>query len=610
MNYYKPLLVFLFFCSTANAAQPDPYVIFLKYYQTIGGLDRLKAIKTTYTKGNKTIDSLNGHFEEWSESPTRYRTEENYDFITQVTGDNGLNAWSKDFNDNVLVLKDTESRQRRQINSLINKFNHIQPNSKYFSLSYQEAITPHNKQFHTIKMTNHINQDIIWYYFDVSTSLLTKTVTKQANIETHTQYTDYRMIDDNIMIPFRIDSKIKPRNRHESTTIKEFHVNPIIPKSYFSIPSENHNLIHFKYENKTEKTPFHLSDNLIYLPIKLAGREKLWIVDSGASHSLIDEDYAKQLGYTIHPGIKGFGFGGTFNLSYVKLPSYGTQDIQIKQQTIYSLKGLAQRFNSPQAIGILGYDFLSHFVVKIDYANHDIYLYDNRTFHYKGHGDIINAPLKYNTFSLPVTLDNTFSGNWSLDLGAYDSSLHYSFAKKHALLQRKGLETISAGIKNILLERTVKFDSLSIGSYKIQSTYINIPLNKGLGTEASGELAGNLGNSILRHFVIYLDYKNQQIILEPGKNFSKTFPQNLTGLTIGYDDDEKIPFVAHISPESPASKANLIIGDDIVAINNTPTTNIEALATIQKIFLSPACNSLQLTIRRDKQQHITSLSCY
>ncbi|NOQ76493.1 MAG: hypothetical protein GQ475_01620, partial [Methylococcaceae bacterium] len=124
------------------------------------------------------------------------------------------------------------------------------------------------------------------------------------------------------------------------------------------------------------------------------------------------------------------------------------------------------------------------------------------------------------------------------------------------------------------------------------------------------ELAGNLGNSILRHFVIYLDYKNQQVIIEPGKNFNKSLPINLTGLTIGYSDEEKLPFVAHISPESPAARVNLKIGDDIIAINELPTINTGTLADIQKFLLSPACHSIQLTIRRNDVIHVTELKCH
>jgi len=609
MNFIFVLFSFLFFLSSANAELTDPYAVYHKYYKAIGGLNRLKKITSSYTTGEKTVDQLAGHFKEWAKHPISYKTEENYRFITQFSGDNGHDAWNKDFNGNILVLKDKESRQRRQINKLLNQYEHLNRESSHFSLSYQGQAEVNNKPVHIVKMTNEINKDISWSYFDRDSFLLVKSVDKQPDIEIHTLYQDYRLTDGDIRIAFRTSSEILPRNKHESIVINEFYANPKLPEDTFKIPPESLSTISLKQGTNAE-IPFYLKDNLIYMPVWLNGQENLWIVDSGASHSLIDEDYAKQSGLVIHPGIKGFGFGGTFDLSYVKLPSYGPQNVQIENQTVYAFKGLTQRFGSPKIIGILGYDFLSRFVVKIDYAEQSIALYENSHFNYKGNGKLISAPLKYNTFSLPVTLDKQFSGYWSIDLGAYDASLHYSYAKTNQLLQRKGLETISAGVGGVIVERTVKFDSLSIVGYEIQPAYINIPLSKGSGSSSKGESAGNLGNSILGRFVIYLDYKNQQVIIEPGKHFNKATAQNLTGLTIGYSDEDQLPFVAHISPESAAAEANLVPGDDIVAINGLAAAEIGTLTEVRGIFLSPVCQSIQLMIRRNNVMHSTALACH
>jgi len=610
MNYLFVPFAFLLSLSLANAEQTDPYAIYLKYYQTIGGLEALKKIKTTYTEGQQTVDHLNGTFKGWTKYPIQYRSEENFNIFKQYSGDNGRQAWDQDFNGNVVLIKDEESLKRRKISLLVSDYQHINRDSRHFSLSYQGKAEINQTPVHIVKMSNDINKDIILHYFDIDHFLLLKTVKKQGDIETHSLYKNYRQADGNIMMAFRIESEVKPRNKHETIIISKFQANPEIPENYFSIPAENHKSISFKEDAVEESIPFTLSDNLIYLPVQLKGKESLWIVDSGASHSVIDEDYAKQLGLTIHPGIKGFGFGGTFDLSYVKLPSYGPKNVQLENQTVYALKGLSQRFSSPKAVGILGYDFLSRFIVKIDYAKQHLVLYQHHGFNYTGSGSVINAPLKNNTFSLPVILDNKLQANWAIDLGAYDVSIHYPYAKKNNLLQRKGLETISAGIDGILLERTIKFDSLSIGPYSIQPAYINVAVNKGSGSGGDGELAGNLGNSVLGRFVLYLDYKNQQIILEPGENFNKVRPQNLTGVTLSYSDEDQLPFIAHISPDSPAMKADFEPGDDIVAINGLSTTEIGELAQVQNYFLTPGCETMQLIIKHKGVLHTTELECY
>lgn len=508
------LFLSLFFSSIIHATETDPYLIYNKYYQAIGGLENLKAIKTSYTQGSIQTDHLTGHFKEWSSTPLRYRLEENYHIITHLSGDDGQHAWARDTNGKVLVIKDKESIQRRQLTKLLEEFNHLKRDSPFFSLSYEGKTSINKQTVHIIKMTNTINNDVSWLYFNSKDFLLVKEIEKQPDIEVHTSYQDYRPADGGILIAYRTHSEINPRDKHRNTVISEFKANPDIPEAYFSTPAEALSAIQFNDNQNVNSTPFQLINNLIYLPLQLQGRQAWWILDSGASLSLIDEDYATQLNLVSHPGIKGFGYGGNFDLSYVKLPSYGTQGVQIKNQTIYSLKGLADNFKSPQAMGILGYDFLSRFVVKIDYAKQLISLYNNEHFQYHGNGTRFTAPIKYNTFTLPVTLDGQYRGQWSIDLGAYDASLSYDYAAKHNLLQRTGEEIISQGLSSTITERAVKFNSLTIGPYQLDPVVINIPVSKQSSSSSHGELAGNLGNAILQHFVLYLDYKNQQVIIE------------------------------------------------------------------------------------------------
>jgi len=522
MPYKVLFLIFFLFISKLNANDVDPYVIFQNYYQSVGGLKNLKAIKTSYIEGQIRFDNLTGSFTEWSKTPIQYRLTEDFSILTRHSGDNGQQSWDKDNNGKVIVYKDKESQQRRQLNILMNNYVHINRDDPNFSMSYEGQTSLNNKAAHIVKMTNLINDDIYWYYFDMQNFLLIKLVEIQPDIEIHNNFLDYKKVDGNIKIPFNTETEIKPRNKHKSIIVEKFQANPKVPDDFFKTPSESLSSIVFKQGSRAENIPFVFNGTLIYFPIQVQGKQSLWVIDSGASLSLIDEDYAKELGLSIHPGIKGFGFGATFDLSYVKIPSYGPQDVQVKNQTIYAYKGLAQRFESSQAKGILGYDFLSRFVVKINYAAKLISFYSPQNFKYTGTGTTITAPLKYNTFSIPVLLENKFHGFWSIDLGAYDASLHYSYAKKHGLLERKGTESISTGINSTFTERNVKFNSLKLGPYTLSPVSINIPISKKTGVGSFGELAGNLGNSILRYFILYLDYQNQQIILEPVDNSSVT----------------------------------------------------------------------------------------
>ena len=225
---------------------------------------------------------------------------------------------------------------------------------------------------------------------------------------------------------------------------------------------------------------------------------------------------AKQLNLTIRGNIKGYGFGDLFELAFADIPAYRVGDIVFNSQTFFVVKDLTSRSYEPETAGILGYDFLSRFIVEIDYDNQLTTFYDPAEYNYSGDGVVIDAPLKYRTFTIPMTLDKQYKGKWSIDLGAHTSSVHYPFALQNNLLKRKGTETVSQGISGINYEETVQFDCLTIAGFQLDRPLITIPLERGKGATALGEIAGNLGNSTLRHFHLVLNYPEQKIIVSKG----------------------------------------------------------------------------------------------
>ena len=97
-----------------------------------------------------------------------------------------------------------------------------------------------------------------------------------------------------------------------------------------------------------------------------------------------------------------------------------------------------------------------------------------------------------------------------------------------------------------------------------------------------GQLAGNLGNSLFRHFVLYLDYDRQQVIVEKGENFGKDFPGDRSGLQLWRP--EEACEALYVSPGTPAEEAGLREGDIVVAINGVDVDRIGRLIEIRELF--------------------------
>ena len=590
--------VFLLLTLTCHAPDSltDPRAIFLKHYEAVGGLERLKQIKSGYIEGKTTFDGLEGRFRTWEEIPLKYRLEEDYTVIKQIFGDNGKASWSVDPNGKVQIHRDEETIKRRKVKALLEVYDHMEPGTKNFIFTYEGNRLAGNVECHVIKMANIINDDYTLFFINKENYYAVKTIIKQPDVEIHTLYSDYRRIEG-ILIPFHEETEILPREKKETVHLERYDFNVKADSALFEPPSKD--IEDFKFANgeNSANIPFTFVENNIYLPVTINGETRLWLLDNGASMSIIDADYAIKLGLKPEGEIKGFGIASVFDFSFVTLPGYQVGDIHFNSQKIFSYKGLSDRLYDSDIVGIMGHDFLSRFVVKIDYASRILSFYHPDRFEYKGGGRVVDAPLRNKIFSLPAIVDEKYNGRWTLDIGAFDVSFHYPYTKENGLLSLKGVERISADLGGQHGERTIRFKMMELGGYKVLNPLINIPLNMGKGSNVSREIIGNIGNSLLRHFTVYLDYKRQQVIIEKGKEFESRFPEDKSGMLIG-KTGSGLPEIVLVAPGTPADKAGFLKGDIIRIINGMDAASFGGIIGVRNLFLEEAGKEYNIEVIR------------
>lgn len=584
--------------SGAAAELTDPYQIIRQHYEAIGGLDRLQKLIGSYSEGRVRYDGLEGTFKNWNTRPQQYRTEEDYSVISQIEGDSGEFVWFFDTNGQLLVLKDEDTLKRRQIGLRLDRYEHLDPNSPYFTLGLAGVSDTDGRPCYEIVLTNTINSDRGSFFYDTENFLLVRSVYKQPDMETHSTYGDYREVDG-LLIPFYQHSRFLPWEKEEETWVTQYLIDRPIDENLYN-PPEIKKDYKFLNDRTSATVPFRLMENLIYLPVTVTGDTGYWVLDSGASMSLIDHEYAEKLGLDIQGNIKGYGFGDLFELSFVEIPEHQVGPIQFGSQKFYVSQGLTERSYEPRIYGILGYDFLSRFVVEIDYDRQEVTFHFPDTFRYTGTGVILDAPLKYRTFSLPVTLDGKYNSLWTLDLGSYHSSIHYPFAEKHGLLDKKGVEIVSQGMSGISHETNTRFDCLSIDRLRLDLPMISIPRELGKGATALGEVGGNLGNSTLRHFHLFLNYPEQKLILEKGLQFNTAFPPDRSGLLIGRSEENQ-PMVSFLATDSPAIRAGLVAGDIIVEMAGQPVGPNHPILPLREMLRGPVGSTVEVKVRREDQ---------
>jgi PDZ domain/Aspartyl protease len=592
------VFVIMFANTWAEGELTDPYEIFERHLDAIGGFEKVKAEITSYLETEIEVAGLQGTIKAWSMFPIYERQDIDLKIFTQSTGDNGEYKWSTDANGKLQIHKDEDLLIRRELQKLTAEYENLNRNSSTFVLIYNGMEKVGEIDCYVVKTTNNINTDSSLTFFNMSNFLIEKSISYTPDSESHTLYTDYRDVQG-LLRSFHQEVLTLPTNQEVSVQITKYESNIEIDHALFEPPGEDVRDFLFTEGNSVEDVPFEYIFGHIFLKVNVGCKEKLWFLDSGAGMSVIDSSFADELDLDTDGDLKAKGAGNTVSFSFVKLPPFSLKGIQFEEQTIGSinLKNLLQK-TGLEAVGVLGYDFMSRFVTKIDYANKTISFYDPETFEYSGDGKILDAPVKGSLLSVPATIDGKYTGRFRLDLGAGGNAIHYPFAKENGLLDKEGVGGISLGAGGEMYSKSAQFNSMEIAGFSVDKPVIEIPQDDLAGGFGDTELIGNIGNSFLRHFTIFLDYERQQLIVEKGDNYQREFSKGKSGVQIMYDEDNNFE-VIYVAKNTPGSKAGFKKGDIVLAINDIDVDNFNGLTAIRQLWRADVGTEYKFVVLRD-----------
>jgi aspartyl protease len=253
----------------------------------------------------------------------------------------------------------------------------------------------------------------------------------------------------------------------------------------------------------------------------------LFGLDSGFEQTAIATSQAKALNIKTYGDAKAAGVGeGEADIAFARNVRFDLPGVSFRLKEIGVI---ALDFPSPVAgesiAGILGYDFVSRFVVKISYGDKVIDLYEPGSFRYRGRGEVLPIKMIDNYPAIPATV--TLPGLapirtlFVIDTGAESGVFFNSpFVKSHRLLASKQ-ETKEAGMLGIGGTSKIRIgraDSIRLGRTIIPNPVVHFSLaTKGEG--ADNLSAGQISNEILRQFkIVIFDHLRRRLILESTAN--------------------------------------------------------------------------------------------
>jgi len=342
-----------------------------------------------------------------------------------------------------------------------------------------------------------------------------------------------------------------------------------------------------------------------------------FIFDIGAGSSILSNEVfekaaAAQKGKVAQQQLEGAG--GFENASILDSVDLYYGKASFNDLTLYSFNAASLSESIGKRIdGVIGADILMKYQVFINYNARALELYDFTEKVVIKNAQILPFDLVENIPLITTTLlspkGKKLKARLYFDSGAGVSLiLNTPFVQQHALDKEKDklitykIQGMGEASSSVL----ATFPSLQFGTF----SFANIPVSLSRATKgvsAAADIDGILGNDIIKHFNVLLNYETKELALVLNKQHRLEFKKHYSGAR--YKIRNGKIFIDAILSESPAEEAGLLPQDVILRVNGKAFTDIELF---RKTVDQPG-KMLSVTIQRNGEvlkKELTSKSFY
>ncbi len=237
-----------------------------------------------------------------------------------------------------------------------------------------------------------------------------------------------------------------------------------------------------------------------------------FVLDTGANLAIITEELAKDLILQNTETKEGLGAGGKrIKVKLGEVSSFSVGSAKIENAKV----GVMQTLPKCIGQGVVGYDFLKHYVLIIDYIENKFYLTPPEEYRDDKYTQTGIIPFKISRQDRPLILVNTIINSqktyqFILDTGASFTVISPTLAYEmgvtgtmdDTLIGASGAVRSSSAIIN-----TLSIDNTSITNVSVMIANAFSQLNEVIGTV----IDGIIGYNILREFRIIINYPKETL---------------------------------------------------------------------------------------------------
>jgi hypothetical protein len=317
------------------------------------------------------------------------------------------------------------------------------------------------------------------------------------------------------------------------------------------------NGFHFQEKNKRkQRVSFKLINNLIVIPVEVNGKNLSFILDTGVNKTIIfnvSKNDSIDLLNTKKILLRGLGDGEPIAAILSKNNKMRVKGLIAYDESIYVIFKNFFDLSSKMGTtihGIIGYNLLRNFVLKINYQRRKIDFYNPDTYTYKKCRKCEVLPIEFYRkkpfVNVAVQLDTLGTKlipvKMLVDSGGSDAIWLFENSKPEIKTPKRFFnDLLGEGLSGSIFGKRSRIPKLKIGRFKIKKPTVSfLDSIANLNAQKFKNRNGSLGGNILKRFTVWLDYSKEQIMLKKNGSFKADFNYNMSGLDIVYSGKELI----------------------------------------------------------------------
>jgi predicted aspartyl protease len=259
---------------------------------------------------------------------------------------------------------------------------------------------------------------------------------------------------------------------------------------------------------------------LILLPVEVNGEGPFeFILDTGAGTSLLSSEVGQKLGIKIIGSKEGQSAGGAVSVSLAKVSSLAVGSAKLDNVDV----GLVDLSHIGKTVGAkidgdLGYNFLKHFRITLDYRKSEIRLDDPKRFELAGRSAAVTeVAMRLANPAKPLILVDVHANGrgpfqFAIDTGTSTTAITPELAKQLGVVSSP-IGPATTGGAHVDVTAGV-LQSFQVGGARIDNLAVIVADFFAMLSSALGaKLDGIVGYNFLRNYKVALDYPNETLSL-------------------------------------------------------------------------------------------------